>query len=229
LKRLHDNKIDEKFLLNPDIRLHADFYSRDNVVLIAKELLGKILVTDFNETITAARIVETEAYLGGDDLASHSASGITNRTRVIFGPPGHAYVYFVYGMHHCLNIAVDGPGTPGCVLIRGAEPLPGSGLGERALSGPGKLCRALGIDARLSGRHLFEPEAPLTLRAGLPPAKIAVTRRIGINVAQARRLRFYDPASPAVSAARRAGISLLPGRRRAKAPRARLTAKRGSP
>ena len=100
---------------------------------------------------------------------------------------------------------------------------------ERALSGPGKLCRALGIDTRLSGRHLFEPDAPLTLRPGPPPAELAVTRRIGINVAQARRLRFCDPASPAVSAARPAGISLLPGRRRAKAPRARLTPKRGSP
>ena len=195
----------------------------------ARALIGCVLVRRHRGRTLEARIVEAEAYLGFDDPAAHVYRGPTPRTQPLFGPPGTIYVYFVYGMHHCLNIAVDGPGTPGCVLIRGAEPLPGSGLGERALSGPGKLCRALGIDTRLSGRHLFEPEAPLTLRAGPPPATVAVTRRIGINVAQARRLRFYDPASPAVSAARRAGISLLPGRRRAKAPRARLTAKRGSP
>jgi DNA-3-methyladenine glycosylase len=195
----------------------------------ARALIGCVLVRRRRGRTLEARIVEAEAYLGFDDPAAHVHRGPTPRTQPLFGPPGTIYVYFVYGMHHCLNISVDGPGTPGCVLIRAAEPLPGSGLGERALSGPGKLCRALGIDTRLSGRHLFEPDAPLTLRPGPPPAELAVTRRIGINVAQARRLRFCDPASPAVSAARPAGISLLPGRRRAKAPRARLTAKRGSP
>jgi DNA-3-methyladenine glycosylase len=195
----------------------------------ARALIGCVLVRRHRGRTLEARIVEAEAYLGFDDPAAHVYRGPTPRTQPLFGPPGTIYVYFVYGMHHCLNISVDGPGTPGCVLIRAAEPLPGSGLDERSLSGPGRLCRALGIDTRLSGRHLFEPDAPLTLRAGAPPAKLAVTRRIGINVAQARRLRFCDPASPAVSAARPAGISLLPGRRRAKAPRARLTAKRGSP
>jgi DNA-3-methyladenine glycosylase len=195
----------------------------------ARALIGCVLVRRHRGRTREARIVEAEAYLGFDDPAAHVYRGATPRTQSLFGPPGTIYVYFVYGMHHCLNIAVDGPGTPGCVLIRAAEPLPGSGLHERALSGPGKLCRALQIDTRLSGRHLFEPDAPLTLRAGWPPATVAVSRRIGINVAQARRLRFCDPASPAVSAARPAGISLLPGRRRAKAPRARLTAKRGSP
>jgi DNA-3-methyladenine glycosylase len=195
----------------------------------ARALIGCVLVRRHRGRMLEARIVESEAYLGFDDPAAHVYRGPTPRTQPLFGPPGTIYVYFVYGMHHCLNIAVDGPGTPGCVLIRGAEPLRGSGLGERALSGPGKLCRALAIDTRLSGRHLFEPEAPLTLRVGPPPAKVAVTRRIGINVARTRRLRFCDPASPAVSSSRPAGISLLPGRRRAKAPRARLTAKRGSP
>jgi len=165
----------------------------------ARALIGCVLVRRHRGRTLEARIVEAEAYLGFDDPAAHVYRGMTPRTEPLFGPPGTLYVYFVYGMHHCLNIAVDGPGTPGCVLIRGAEPLPGSGLGERALSGPGKLCRALGIDTRLSGRHVFEPDAPLTLRAGTPPARIAVTRRIGINVAQTRRLRFCDPASPAVS------------------------------
>ena len=165
----------------------------------ARALIGCVLVRRHRGRTLEARIVEAEAYLGFDDPAAHVYRGMTPRTEPLFGPPGTLYVYFVYGMHHCLNIAVDAPGTPGCVLIRGAEPLPGSGLDARALRGPGKLCRALGIDTRLSGRHVFEPDAPLTLRAGTPPARIAVTRRIGINVAQTRRLRFCDPASPAVS------------------------------
>ena len=165
----------------------------------ARALVGCVLVRRHRGRSFEARIVEAEAYLGFDDPAAHVFRGRTPRTEPLFGPPGTIYVYFVYGMHHCLNIAVDAPGTPGCVLIRGAEPLAGSGLDLRSLSGPGRLCRTLRIDTRLSGRHLFEPDAPLTLRAGPAPAKIAVTRRIGINVAQARRLRFFDPASPAVS------------------------------
>jgi DNA-3-methyladenine glycosylase len=110
-------------------------------------------------------------------------------------------------MHHCLNLAVDGPGVPGCVLVRAAEPLPGSGLVKDALRGPGRLCRALGIDTRLSGRHLFEDDPPLTLREGRPPRRVAASRRVGIRQAADRRLRFYDPSSPAVSAGPRAGIS----------------------
>jgi len=165
----------------------------------ARALIGCVLVRRYRGRTLEARIVEAEAYLGFDDPAAHVYRGMTPRTEPLFGPPGTLYVYFVYGMHHCLNIAVDAPGTPGCVLIRGAEPLPGSGLDARSLSGPGRLCRTLRIDTRLSGRHVFEPDAPLTLRAGTPPARIAVTRRIGINVAQTRRLRFCDPASPAVS------------------------------
>ena len=165
----------------------------------ARALIGCVLVRRHRGRTLEARIVEAEAYLGFDDPAAHVYRGMTPRTEPLFGPPGTLYVYFVYGMHHCLNIAVDAPGTPGCVLIRGAEPLPGSGLDARSLSGPGRLCRTLRIDTRLSGRHVFEPDAPLTLRAGTPPARIAVTRRIGINVAQTRRLRFCDPASPAVS------------------------------
>ena len=165
----------------------------------ARALIGCVLVRRHRGRTLEARIVEAEAYLGFDDPAAHVYRGMTPRTEPLFGPPGTLYVYFVYGMHHCLNIAVDAPGTPGCVLIRSAEPLPGGGLDARSLSGPGRLCRTLRIDTRLSGRHLFEPDAPLTLRAGPKPARIAVTRRIGINVAQARRLRFCDPASPAVS------------------------------
>jgi DNA-3-methyladenine glycosylase len=166
-------------------------------------------------TLTA-RIVEAEAYLGARDPAAHVFRGRTPRTAPLFGPPGTLYVYFVYGMHHCLNLAVDGPDTAGCVLIRAAEPLPGSDLPADALRGPGKLCRALGIDTRLSGRHLFEKGAPLTLREGTPPRRVTVSRRVGIRQAAERRLRFYDPDSPAVSARprSRAGISFKAARQR---------------
>jgi DNA-3-methyladenine glycosylase len=155
----------------------------------------------------AARIVEAEAYLGADDPAAHVFRGATPRTAPLFGPPGTLYVYFVYGMHHCLNLAVDGPGLPGCVLIRAAEPLPGSGLPADACRGPARLCRALSIDTRLSGRHLFERGAPLTLREGRPPRRVAVSRRVGVRHAASRPLRFYDPDSCAVSGGRRTGIS----------------------
>ena len=155
----------------------------------------------------SARIVEAEAYLGAADPAAHVFRGRTRRTAPLFGPPGTVYVYLVYGLHHCLNLAVDVPGIPGCVLVRAAEPLLGSGLPKGACRGPGRLCRALGIDTRLSGRHLFERGAPLTLREGRSPRRVAVSRRVGIRHGAERRLRFYDPDSPAVSAERRAGIS----------------------
>jgi DNA-3-methyladenine glycosylase len=148
------------------------------------------------------RIVETEAYLGRNDPAAHAARGRTPRTEPLWGPPGTVYVYFIYGMHHCLNLVVDGTNVPGCVLVRAAEPLEGSRLDPLACRGPGRLCRALAIDARLSGRHLFEKNPPLTLREGEPPARVAVSRRVGIRHARSRALRFYDPESLAVSARR---------------------------
>jgi DNA-3-methyladenine glycosylase len=166
----------------------------------ARGLVGCVLVRRTGGGGRPARIVETEAYLGAGDPAAHVFRGRTPRTAPLFGPPGTLYVYFVYGRHHCLNLAVDGPGVPGCVLIRAAEPLPGSGLPPDACRGPGKLCRALGIDTRLSGRHLFEKDAPLTLREGPPPRRVAVSRRVGIREAAHRRLRFFDPDSAAVSA-----------------------------
>jgi DNA-3-methyladenine glycosylase len=173
----------------------------------ARGLIGCVLVRRARGRTRAARIVEAEAYLGRGDAAAHVFRGRTPRTAPLFGPPGTVYVYFVYGMHHCLNLAVDGPGVPGCVLIRAAEPLPGSGLPTDACRGPARLCRALSVDARLSGRHLFERGAPLTLREGWPPRRVAVSRRVGIRRGAERRLRFYDPDSPAVSGDRRAGVS----------------------
>src|SRR5256885_9796154 len=136
--------------------LPRSFYAR-HTVEVASGLLGKILV----HGRTAGVIAETEAYLGGEDLAAHSARGVTNRTRVIFGPPGHAYVYFIYGMHECLNIVAEPSGKPGCVLIRAAQPLAGIDLMhkrratartlEKLASRPGNLTRGFGITRAQNG------------------------------------------------------------------------------
>ncbi|HXY40817.1 MAG TPA: DNA-3-methyladenine glycosylase, partial [Vicinamibacteria bacterium] len=145
---------------------------------------------------------------GPEDPAAHAFAGRTPRTEPLWGPPGTLYVYLIYGIHFCLNLTVDRSGFPGCVLIRAAEPLPGSRLSALACSGPGRLCRALGIDTRLSGRHLFEENPPLTLREGSGPEVIGVARRVGITRAAERELRFYDARSRAVSSPRPGGVGL---------------------
>jgi DNA-3-methyladenine glycosylase len=168
--------------------------------------LGQVLVARRGRRLLAVRIVETEAYLGGEDPAAHAFRGRTPRTAPLWGPTGTIYVYFVYGMHHCLNLTADRPGVPGCVLIRAAEPL-GDEPPLLSCRGPGRLCRTLGIDTRRSGSNLFALHATLTLRAGTPPAKIGVSPRVGIRLARRARLRFFDARSPAVS---RGGSSALP-------------------
>jgi DNA-3-methyladenine glycosylase len=166
----------------------------------AQALLGQILVRRGRRPV-AARIVEVEAYLGFEDPAAHAFRGRTPRTEPLFGPPGTIYVYFIYGMHHCLNIAVDRPGVPGCVLIRAVEP-----VGNQPADvgrGPGRLCRFLDLDTRDSGRHLFAPDTRLTLREGRSPQRVEVTTRVGIRQAADRPMRFFDAESPSVSARRR--------------------------
>jgi DNA-3-methyladenine glycosylase len=148
------------------------------------------------------RIVETEAYLGHGDPAAHVFRGRTRRTEPLWGEPGTLYVYLVYGVHHCLNLAVDDPETPGCVLIRAAQPLPGAGLAPDSCRGPGRLCRSLDIARELSGRHVFEGDPPLTLREGARPRHVTSSPRVGIRHATTRRLRFFDPDSRAVSSGR---------------------------
>jgi DNA-3-methyladenine glycosylase len=176
----------------------------------ARWLLGKRLVRRQGRSFVHARIVETEAYLGEGDPAAHAFRGRTARTEPLWGPPGTVYVYFVYGMHHCLNLTVDAEGVPGCVLIRAAEPLDRS-LGPGAGRGPGRLCRTLDLDTRHSGLHLFERRAALTLRDGPPPGRIGVSPRIGIRRAADWPLRFYDAENASVSGPRRGrGPSLRP-------------------
>jgi DNA-3-methyladenine glycosylase len=163
----------------------------------ARLLLGTVIVRRQGRDVRAARIVETEAYLGQDDPAAHAFRGRTARTAPIWGPPGTIYVYFIYGMYYCLNITVDREGTAGCVLIRAAEPV--AALAPGAGTGPGRLCRALDIDTALSGRHLFDPSRALYLREGVAPRRIGVTTRVGIRLAADRPLRFFDADSTAVS------------------------------
>src|SRR6185437_8414474 len=159
-------------------------------------LLGKVLV----HGETAGRIVETEAYLGGDDLASHSARGVTERTRVIFGPPGHAYVYFIYGMYECLNLVAEPAGKAGCVLIRALEPLygidvmrlrrPGARKLEDLASGPGKLTLAMGITRAQNGVDVTRGEFALREPRDAAQIEIVVTPRIGISECADWPLRF---------------------------------------
>lgn len=164
----------------------------------APRLLGLYLVRRSGRTVTRARIVEVEAYQGLDDPAAHAFRGRTPRTAPLFEAPGTLYVYFIYGMHYCLNLATEPRGRAGSVLIRAAEPLDGA-LTPRALSGPGRLCRGLAIDTRLSGRHVFDRSAGLTLREGSAPERIEVSPRIGIRLAAERPLRFFDADSKAVT------------------------------
>lgn len=163
---------------------------------MARDCLGKILI----HGSTAGRIVETEAYLGVNDLAAHAARGITERTKVLFGPPGHAYVYFIYGMYECLNFVCEPEGQAGCVLIRALEPLSGTDLMfrrrpkakrvEDLASGPGKLTQAMGITRKLNGSSLIT--GPLTVRRldDEPRIDIKVTPRIGITKCADWPLRF---------------------------------------
>ncbi len=192
----------------------------------ARGLIGQVLVRPGWGEV---RIVETEAYLGAGDPAAHAFRGRTPRTEPLWGPPGTVYVYLIYGMHHCLNLAVDGPLVQGCVLIRAAEPLPGTDLPPDACRGPGRLCRALHIDRSLSGRHVFEDDSPLTLRLGILPDGVAVSPRVGIRQAAERPLRFFDPRSRAVSGPAGAGVTSGIARRASRPAAAGRRARRHDP
>jgi DNA-3-methyladenine glycosylase len=184
--------------------LPRTFYNRP-AIEVARALLGTVLV----HGTTSACIVETEAYLGLEDRAAHSWRGPTPRTRVMFGEPGHAYVYLIYGMYYCLNVVAEPPGSPGCVLIRAVEPMegiarmrrrrPATRTIEDLASGPGKLTLALGIGRRHNGADFTR--GPLTIH---PPARpeeirIGVSPRIGIRHCADWPLRFFIQGNRFVS------------------------------
>ncbi len=178
--------------------LPRSFYDRDTT-LVARELLGKHLVHVTPDGERIGRIVEVEAYLGAHDLASHSAKGLTERTKVMFGPPGFSYVYLIYGLHHCMNVVTEPAGHGTAVLLRALEPV--RGLTVRT-QGPGLLCRAMEIDRRLNGHDLLSGDFFIT-DPGAPAALEIVQRpRIGVDYARhwaKRPLRFYLKGNPFIS------------------------------
>lgn len=201
-------------------RLSRDFFARDTLT-VARELLGQRLVRVLDGKRLSGRIVEAEAYVGAGDRACHASRGRTRRNATMFGPPGHAYVYFIYGMHHCLNAVTEREGHPAAVLIRALEPLEGieemrarrwlglaKGRGGRPdvqlASGPARLCQALEIDRQLDGADLCAPDALLFLEedAPVPVGTIAAGPRVGVRgdeVAVTIPWRFYIRDSRYVS------------------------------
>ncbi len=179
-------------------KLPREFYARSTLV-VARQLIGMHLVHADAGTRRVGRIVETEAYLGPQDLAAHSARGRTRRNDVMFGPAGHAYVYFIYGFWNCVNVVTRAAGVPHAVLIRALEPI--ENLPDKTW-GPGLLCRAMNIDRRLNGVDLCGSRLWIERPASRRRVHITRATRIGVDYAGdwAHRLwRFYDTASPYVS------------------------------
>ena len=177
--------------------LERDFYARD-IVTLARDLLGRVLVRELPGQRLSGVIVETEAYGGADDAGSHAFRGATRRNRSMFGPPGQAYVYRIYGVHHCLNLVGEGDGRPGAVLLRALRPLEGleemerrrGRHGDGLTNGPGKLCQALGVNLGLDGADLCRG-VDLWLEEGEPVAAPLVTSgpRVGLGADDAARRR----------------------------------------
>jgi len=204
-------------------RLDRAFFAR-NPRRVARGLLGKVLLREHGKLHLAARIVEVEAYLGENDPASHSAAGNTPRTAVLFGPPGFAYVYFIYGNHYCLNVSCEPQGKAGGVLFRALEPL--LGIEEmakarkivlqrprdlsRLTSGPGRLAEAFGITrAHDNGRDLTSPDSGLWIGDdGFRARNIRITPRIGISKAADEPLRYILAGNAFVSGRKTAGQTL---------------------
>ena len=199
--------------------VRTEFYVRD-ARRVAPELLGKVLVRREGKQVRAGRIVEVEAYLGIDDPAAHAYRGPTKRNQVLFGPPGHAYVYFIYGFHYCLNISCEPEGRAGCLLIRALEPLVGLELMYAArdlepkhgratelrllTSGPGRLAEAFSITRdRDNGKDVTSRRSDLqVIDDGFKPEKIASTVRIGITKAAEDPLRYVIAGNAFVSGRR---------------------------
>lgn len=189
--------------------LGKDFYDRETEI-VARELLGTILVCRSTEGTASGMIVETEAYIGEHDPACHAAVGRTRRTEPLYGPPGISYVYFIYGVHWCFNAVTRGKGLASAVLVRGVEPVSGVALmrnrrgdkvkGFNLTNGPGKLCAALGIDGSLNGVPL--QRGPLVIRTGeaIGDDQVVTTPRIGITKAVDWPLRYAIRGNPWVSA-----------------------------
>ena len=173
------------------MKIPRHFYA-EPTIRVARKLLGKYLVRNHPDGKTVGKIVETEAYVGPHDLACHASKGRTARTAVMFGPPGHAYVYFIYGVYYCLNIVTEETGHASAVLIRALEPVAGielmqkrRGMGKlhSLASGPGKLCLAMAIDKTLNAADMSRGNVLYVEDRKDPAPKIAATPRIGVDYA----------------------------------------------
>lgn len=192
--------------------LSRDFYDRDPR-LVGPDLLGKILLRREGRKLLAGRIVEVEAYLGAEDPAAHAAIGKTPRNAVLFGPPGYAYVYFIYGNHYCLNVSCLPDGVPGGILFRALEPIQGMELMfnlrgisvgtdlRRLTRGPGRLAAAFGITRdRDNAKNLTSSRSDLYIADdGEPAPEVLITKRIGIKKAADMPLRYIVPGNRFVS------------------------------
>ena len=179
-------------------KLGREFYDRDTIS-VARELLGKYLVHLSGGVERIGRFVEVEAYLGPHDLAAHSSKGKTKRTKVMFGPPGHAYVYLIYGMYCCMNVVTEREGHASAVLLRAVEPVKNV---EGRTQGPGLLCKAMHINIRLNGHDLVSDDFYIAAAPKAEPLEIVKRSRVGVAYAGhwARRLlRFYIRGNPFVS------------------------------
>jgi len=211
----------EKILRKKMKKLKRNFYNQPTLK-VAQDLLGKFLVKKIGKNILSGKIVETEAYVGPNDLASHASHGKTTRTAPMFGPPGYAYVYLVYGLNYCFNIVTEGKNYPAAVLIRAIEPAEGvasiiknrnfnkkQNLKSKILNlksltnGPGKLCQALKIDKSLNNLDLTKNTLWFEDRGiKIKPSEIAATKRIGVDYAgkyKNKPWRFYLRGNPFVS------------------------------
>lgn len=194
------------------VRLAREFFARDTLQ-VARDLLGRLLVRLLEGERLSGRIVEVEVYIGESDLASHARFGRTERNAAMYGPPGHAYVYQIYGVHHCLNLVTGPEGFPAAVLVRALEPLEGlermrtmrGGRPDPELtSGPGRLCQALTIDRRFDQADLCAPDSLLFVEVGWPAEEeaIATSPRVGVRGDLAARTapwRFFLRGSPCLS------------------------------
>lgn len=179
-------------------KLPREFYDRDTT-LVARELLGAWLVHRAGGVAHIGKIVEVEAYLGEHDLAAHSSRGRTPRTQIMFGPPGHAYVYLIYGMYFCMNVVTEREGHASAVLLRAVEPVKNL---EGRSCGPGLLCQAMKINKKLNGHDLLSEDFFIARPAAAATFSIVRRPRIGVDYAghwAKRHLRFYIKGNPFVS------------------------------
>jgi DNA-3-methyladenine glycosylase len=179
-------------------KLPRQFYDR-NTIQVARELLGKLLVHQAGGVTRVGKIVETEAYLGEHDLAAHSSKGRTRRTEIMYGPPGYAYVYLIYGMYYCVNVVTERAGHASAVLLRAVEPVKNL---EGRTCGPGLLCRAMKIDKALNGHDLLSDDFFIAAPETVEEIPIVKGPRIGVDYAKhwaKRHLRFYLKGNPHVS------------------------------